>query len=58
VLPSYAGPITQFYNIQIRKLVKPVIRREMSFITRRGRTLSPAAESLKSFLKSYMKTRQ
>lgn len=55
VLPSYASPITQFYNIQIRKLVKPVIRREMSFITRRGRTLSPAAESLKDFLKTYVK---
>lgn len=55
VLPSYASPITQFYNIQIKKLVKPVIRREMSFITRRGRTLSPAAESLKDFLKTYVK---
>jgi len=55
VLPSYASPITQFYNIQIRKLVKPAIRRQMSFITRQGRTLSPAAESLKAFLKTYVK---
>ena len=58
VLPSYAGPITRLYDIQIRKLVKPAIRREMSFITRQGKALSPAAESLKSFLKSYVKTRQ
>ncbi len=54
VLPSYASPITQFYRIQIRKLVKPTVRREMSFITRRGKTLSPAAESFKSFLKTYV----
>ena len=58
VLPSYAGPITRLYDIQIRKLVKPAIRREMSFITRQGKALSPAAESLKSFLKSYVKTYQ
>ncbi|HUY01811.1 MAG TPA: LysR substrate-binding domain-containing protein [Rhodocyclaceae bacterium] len=58
VLPSYASPITRFYDIQIRRLVKPVIRREISFITRQGRTLSPAAESLKVFLKSYVKTYQ
>ncbi|OIR07061.1 HTH-type transcriptional activator CmpR [mine drainage metagenome] len=58
VLPSYASPITRSYDIQIRKLVKPAIRREMSFITRQGRTLSPAAESLKAFLKSYVKTYQ
>ena len=58
VLPSYAGPITRLYDIQIRKLVKPAIQREMSFITRQGKALSPAAESLKSFLKNYVKTRQ
>lgn len=58
VLPSYASPITRFYDIQIRKLVKPIIRREISFITRQGKTLSPAAESLKVFLKSYVKTYQ
>jgi DNA-binding transcriptional LysR family regulator len=52
VLPSYASPITQLYRIQLRNLLKPVIRREMSFITRQGRTLSPAAESLKTFLKA------
>jgi LysR family transcriptional regulator, carnitine catabolism transcriptional activator len=55
VLPSYASPITQLYNIQLRKLVKPEIRREMSVITRQGRALSPAAESFKEFLKTYLK---
>ena len=55
VLPSYASPITQLYNIRIRKLVKPSIRRQMSFITRQGGTLSPAAESFKVFLKAYVK---
>ena len=55
VLPSYASPITDFYAIQIRKLVQPAIRRETSFIIPQGRSLSPAAESLKDFLKSYIK---
>jgi len=55
VLPSYASPITRIYDIEVRKLVKPAIRREMSFLTRQGRTLSPAAESLKAFLKTYVK---
>ncbi len=55
VLPSYASPITRLYDIEVRKLVKPAIRREMSFLTRQGRTLSPAAESLKAFLKTYVK---
>ena len=57
VLPSYASPITQFYGIQIRKLVHPAIRRETSFITRQGRSLSPAAASLKDFLKGYVRRR-
>jgi len=55
VLPSYASPIIHLYNIQVRKLVKPSIRREMSLLTRHGRTLSPAAESFKSFLRTYVK---
>lgn len=55
VLPSYAKPITRLYNIQVRKLVNPEIRREISFLTRQGRSLSAAAQSLKSFLKTYVK---
>ncbi len=55
VLPSSASPLTRLYDIAVKKLVKPSIRREMSFLTRQGRTLSPAAESLKAFLKSYVK---
>ncbi|OGA99297.1 MAG: hypothetical protein A3E79_10240 [Burkholderiales bacterium RIFCSPHIGHO2_12_FULL_61_11] len=58
VLPSYTSLIAQSYNIQIRKLVKPEIRRQISFITRQGRTLSPAAESLKAFLKTYCEGKQ
>ncbi len=54
VLPSYAKPITRLYNIQVRKLVNPEIRREISFLTRQGRSLSAAAQSLKSFLKTYV----
>jgi len=54
VLPSYARPITQYYNIQIRKLVEPVVQREVSVITRQDRDLSPAAESFKVFLKAHV----
>jgi DNA-binding transcriptional LysR family regulator len=54
VLPSYAKPITSLYRIEVRRLVRPVIRREISFLTRRGRSLSSAALGLKTFLKTYV----
>jgi DNA-binding transcriptional LysR family regulator len=55
VLPSYASSITRAYKIEVKKMVKPAIRREISFITRQGRTLSPAAESLKTFIRACAK---
>ena len=55
VLPSYASPMTRVYKIEVKKMVKPAIRREISFITRQGRTLSPAAESFKTFIRACAK---
>lgn len=55
VLPSYAVPITKLYQVRVKKLVRPVIRRGISFLSCQGKTLSPAAESFKVFLKAYVK---
>ena len=54
VLPSYAHPITQLYRIRTVRLVEPSIRRETSFLARRGLTLSPAAKGFQAFLKDYV----
>jgi LysR family transcriptional regulator, carnitine catabolism transcriptional activator len=54
VLPSYANPITQLYRIRTVRLVEPSIRRETSFVARRGLMLSPAATGFQAFLKHYV----
>jgi DNA-binding transcriptional LysR family regulator len=54
VLPSYADAIAQLYRIRLIRLVEPSVRRETSFVTRRGITLSPAAAGFQAFLKSYV----
>lgn len=54
VLPSYANPIAQLYRIRIARLVEPSVRRETSFLTRRGLALSPAAKGFQSFLRGYV----
>jgi DNA-binding transcriptional LysR family regulator len=54
VLPSYANAIAQLYRIRILRLVDPIVRRETSFLIRRGVRLSPAAQGFQSFLKGYV----
>jgi DNA-binding transcriptional LysR family regulator len=54
VLPSYAKPIAQMYKIRIVRLMEPSVRRETSFLTRRDRRLSPAAQGFQEFLKRYV----
>jgi DNA-binding transcriptional LysR family regulator len=54
VLPSYAGPFAQMYRIRTVPLVEPSVRRESSFLTRRGLKLSPAAKGFQTFLKAYV----
>jgi DNA-binding transcriptional LysR family regulator len=54
VLPSYAKRIVQMYAIRIVQLVEPSVRRETSFLTRRDRRLSPAAQGFQDFLKGYV----
>jgi LysR family transcriptional regulator, carnitine catabolism transcriptional activator len=55
VLPSYANAITRLYNVRIVRLTEPSIRRETSFLTRRDRCLSPAAQGFQEFLKGYVR---
>ena len=54
VLPSYAHPIAQLYRIRTVRLIEPSIRRETSFLSRRGLRLSPAARGFQEFLKKYV----
>lgn len=55
VLPSYAVPITRMYDIQVKKLVEPIVRREISFLIRKGQVLSPAAESFRNHIREHIK---
>lgn len=54
VLPSYAVAIAQLYRIRFVRLVEPSIKRETSFVMRRGLQLSPAAQGFRSFLTGYV----
>lgn len=55
VLPSYANPIAQRYRIRTVRLIEPTIRRETSFLMRRGFQPSPAAQGFQAFLKDYVR---
>lgn len=56
VLPSHVQAIGRLYpNIRFVKLVSPIMRRELSLLTRRDRQLSPAAEGFRKFLLAYIK---
>jgi LysR family transcriptional regulator, carnitine catabolism transcriptional activator len=55
VLPSYGRETIRTHNIAVRRLVEPTIRRETSLITRRDRSLSPAAAGLQAHMKEYVR---
>ncbi|HMA06575.1 MAG TPA: hypothetical protein VKP68_01850, partial [Ramlibacter sp.] len=46
--------IAQLYRIRFIRLVDPAVRRETSFLSRRGVRLSPAAQGFQAFLKGYV----
>lgn len=54
VLPSYVRPAARATGIVMRPLGRPVVRRETSLLILRGRSLSPAAQSLAEFLKQHV----
>jgi DNA-binding transcriptional LysR family regulator len=41
-----------------RRLVEPVVEREIGLITRRGRSLSPAAEQMRDMLLDSLRANQ
>lgn len=56
VMPSYATPMMRLFRIQTRRLVAPVITREMSIVTRRDRAFTPAADSLRRSIREFVKS--
>lgn len=49
-LPALAMPRSGEHRLVFRKLIRPVVHRELSLITRRGRSLSPAAQALRDLV--------
>ena len=49
-LPALAVPVQASPPVVFRRLTRPVIRREICLITRRGRSLSPAAQGLRDMI--------
>ena len=49
-LPLLAVPTGRSKRLVSRRLVEPVVEREIGLLTRRGRSLSPAAEQMRSML--------
>ena len=49
-LPQLAVPMARPKKLVARRLVEPVIEREIGLITRRGRSLSPAASRMRDML--------
>lgn len=46
----YAGSLVRLYGLEMRPLVKPEIRRSFDVLSRKGRSLSPAAQSFLDFI--------
>lgn len=56
-LPSYSTPLLSSYGVTGIPVQDPVIHRQVSIFTKKGRSLSPAAQSLKAFLSEFMADR-
>lgn len=54
VLPAYARAFARLYRIVSRPIDAPRVSRPISFIRRRGRSLSPAASSLLEVLRAHV----
>jgi DNA-binding transcriptional LysR family regulator len=57
VLPSYILSATRNTRLQTRRLTEPVVEREISIVTRRGRSLSPAASAFVDLARRSMRQR-
>jgi DNA-binding transcriptional LysR family regulator len=56
-LPSYILLSTRHAHLVTRRLVEPVVEREISVVTRRGRTLSPAAQTFADLARQEIRLR-
>ncbi len=56
-LPSYSRPLLTAFGVVGVPVRDPVIHRQISIYTRKGRSLSPAAQSLKAYLSEFMNDR-
>lgn len=52
--PSYAKPLAQAYQLEMRPIFDPEFIREVCIFTKRGASLSPAAESFVDFLHRFV----
>lgn len=56
-LPSYSTPLLASYGVTSVPVQNPIIHRQVSIFTKKGRSLSPAAQSLREFLATFMADR-
>lgn len=54
VLPSYLVESFQHHNLMAKRLTAPVVARNLFLITKRGSSLSPAAESFVALLEEFI----
>jgi DNA-binding transcriptional LysR family regulator len=54
VLPSHARPLAKMHHIAFLKIGAPLVRRDVRLVTRRGRTLSPAATHFRDFIVEFV----
>jgi DNA-binding transcriptional LysR family regulator len=55
VLPSYILLSTRHSRVETRIIGEPVVEREISIVTRAGRSLSPAAEAFAGFARHHVR---
>lgn len=55
VLPSYVLLSTRHFRIETAPIEEPVVEREISLVTRSGRSLPPAAESFAEFARRHVR---
>lgn len=51
---TYASSLIKLYQLEMRPLVMPVVHRRFFTFTQNNRSLTPAAESFKAFVRSYL----
>jgi DNA-binding transcriptional LysR family regulator len=51
---TYASSLVELYRLEMRPLTKPIVHRRFFTFTQNNRSLTPAAESFKTFVCSYL----